>query len=221
VATLLRGASSLAMKVTSLLLAVAAAADYNDCVRTDGSGNIVGTVAFGYGGVGAGSKYCMLETCQACANPTPRATPYDQDSYCDMVSHSSVDPTQGGVCGKHQLTEDCSYVSCTYSADTGMQVQVKQTDESGVSRTDVGGIFLSGDQHECRVSGSKDDFQCTCKCATSEGLKPSTPGRCGPDHHNNKCDTEDFAWAKYCDESSGWCSATQSEEGGSNYDFNA
>merc|ERR1712070_892963 len=61
----------------------------------------------GWSGVGADNKYCILETCKQCKNPTRRAAPYNDQLYCDMTPHSDMSESGNGACGKHQFTGAC------------------------------------------------------------------------------------------------------------------
>lgn len=136
------------------------------CVRTGKNGNIIEAVAFGWAGVGADNKYCILEQCQKCKNPSRRAAPYNDQEYCDLTPHSDMSESGNGACGKHQFTQQCEFVSCSYSPSKGMKVKTSQGTRSfGLfPETDK---YITGDQHECRANKNSGAWTCDCKCASS------------------------------------------------------
>jgi len=144
------------------------------CVRVGKDGSIVGAVSFGWAGTGADNKYCILEMCQKCKNPTKRAAPYNDQLYCDMTPHSDMSETGNGACGKHQFTDDCEFVSCKFSPSTGLKVTVDQGSRGQglFPETDK---YLTGDQHECRANKDSGAWGCDCKCKT-------TRPKCTGDH---------------------------------------
>lgn len=145
----------------------------NMCVRTGRSGNIIEAVPFGWSGVGADNKYCILEQCKACKNPTRRSGAYSDQLYCDMAAHEGMKGI--GACGKHKNTDDCEYASCTYSPSQGMKVTHAQGGRSK-GMFPQNGPFLTGDKHECRASHDQSgSWTCTCKCRTSKAAQEQTP----------------------------------------------
>jgi len=141
-------------------------------MRTGNNNKVKDPVAFGWAGVGSGIKYCFLEHCKMCTKPTTY-TGYGSELFCPMKPHQDASPDTGfdtddtvvrsGVCGKHEFTDTCEFVTCTYTKGQGMKVTVAQGDR-GLGLFANNGKFLTGDQHECR---STKGGTCTCKCSTT------------------------------------------------------
>jgi hypothetical protein len=148
------------------------------CMRTGRRGKVLNPVAFGWAGVGADQKYCFLEHCKMCNNPKTYKG-HGKERFCPMRAHQDATPDTGadtedspvrsGVCGKHEFSDKCEFVSCTYSEKQGMKVTVVQGDR-GLGLFANNGKFLTGDQHECRANKNNkaNRFDCECKCQTTK-----------------------------------------------------
>jgi len=162
------------------------------CIRRNDLGAIIEIVPYGWAGVGHGNKYCYLEHCNSCndaktfdvtgvtvsvANSEGNDEQEHRENgtkgkYCEMARNTQFSNAQGsvaagGACGKHQFSDACTYVTCSYDGNGPMTVEVTQAGRQSGAHPEVS-HFTNGKQHECRPYHNADNtWNCECKCATA------------------------------------------------------